>query len=36
MYAELHPEADLEFIEYSEFYEIREPGLGSRFIYEIA
>lgn len=35
MYAELHPDAHLEFIECSVFYELREPGLGIRFIDEI-
>ncbi|MBI1733411.1 MAG: type II toxin-antitoxin system RelE/ParE family toxin [Gammaproteobacteria bacterium] len=35
MYAELHPDADREFIEHALFYERREPGLGHRFIDEI-
>jgi hypothetical protein len=31
---DLHPEADLEFIEASQRYESRVPGLGARFIDE--
>ena len=34
MEIELHPEADLEFIEASQRYESRVPGLGARFIDE--
>ena len=31
---ELHPEAELEFVEASQRYESRVPGLGTRFIDE--
>ena len=36
MYAEIHPDADREFAAHALFYERREPGLGRRFIDEIA
>ena len=35
MLIELHPEAKLEFSESALFYELREPGLGHRFVNEI-
>ncbi len=35
MFVELHPEAKSELTESALFYELREPGLGHRFVNEI-
>ena len=35
MKAEFHTEAEEEFIEASQFYNLRVPGLGDRFISEV-
>lgn len=35
MRVELHPEADAEFAAQIEYFEIKEPGLGTRFYEEV-
>lgn len=35
MRAEFHTEAEEEFVEASQFYNLRVPGLGDRFISEV-